>query len=191
MRASDNCWYLKLPCYERICCAGGFTDVAYREGNLTPKMVPRAKKIPVTCACIPHPDLEGSGAEGALIPAFHPDTNATMVKQAGQASPTGPYSHCISLVAMAVGPNNPPAEPAPTGPSCSPHSSTQESPTAGPCSGQSIPCSPTLSPPASQGAEGQASAPFPSPHQRCSQGNLAAEHGSCRTCHNLVQRPSP
>jgi hypothetical protein len=97
-----------------VSSAGGFTDVAYREADGPVKMVSRSKSIPVRCAYIlmPTSDLLDSES-GELIPAYRPERSPTCTPSSdlGAPSTSSACQRSISLVAMAVGPQVPPARP--------------------------------------------------------------------------------
>eukprot|EP00884_Botryococcus_braunii_P004796 jgi/Botrbrau1/14317/Bobra.0287s0010.1 len=88
---------------------GGNTDVAYREGKSPVKMVQRGKEIPVRYAYVPTSAADGveSSSGSFSIPACHDCTSG----DSPQSPTVRALPQIISLHAVAVGPNIPPAEP--------------------------------------------------------------------------------
>jgi hypothetical protein len=100
----DKCKYPACVCH-----AGGNTDVAYREGKCPVKMVQRGKEIPVRYAYVPTSADDGveSSSGSFSIPACHHCPSG----DSAQSATARALPQIISLHAVAVGPNIPPAEP--------------------------------------------------------------------------------
>lgn len=140
-------------CKVTSCRAGGFTDVAYKEGNSPVKMVQRSKDIPVKYAYILAHTPDGvETSEGSFnIPAYHScnntGSNLGFIPETSTASASPPV---ISLQAVAVGPSVPPAEPwlPPAASSC--HQASHSDDHGGEVS---TPCKPSTEPSEGQGSE--------------------------------------